>query len=587
MKIWKRYILFGLFTAVLTSLVTFILYRHVKLKYGYRSRFSDRLDEILAFNSNPAAIFYHLYERYPLYRYLHNLNPRTISNMAVKDLLQKPESVENYRKHAINVALSDIIPLNRPVPDSRPPGCSEIKYPLDLPTVGIVIPFDNEWPSVLLRTVFSIINRTPKHLLKEIILVDDYSNLPSLQAHLQDLLEEYFPKDLVKLKRLKSRAGLIVARMEGLKYITADCVSFFDSHMEVNKDWLPPLLAEIKKNSKTVAMAQLDYVNKDTLAYEFEPGYRTRYGFDWRLVFFETYFRADQLEGKSDTDPLPGVVMVGPGAVVRVQYFKDLGGFDEGMTIWGGENLEFPWRVWMCGGQMIHVPCSRIGHIARSQPYDFPNGRLESENHNYKRAIEVWMDDYKQYVYEANPAVLSADTGDLTSRYELKERLKCKPFKWFLDNVWPELSTYKENNQAWGWVQNSGTGTPVCLDNNDYLFSIPNPVKAKPCSQNVLFQMFSLTSDNLFRSILQCVVVKGMYLGEKSPNLQGCFEGPRETWTHTGPGLLKHDASGLCLELTKTLHLVMNLCDERSHWQKWTFSHYSPAHNKRFDTGGM
>lgn len=37
--------------------------------------------------------------------------------------------------------------------------------------------------------------------------------------------------------------------------------------------------------------------------------------------------------------------MVGPGAVVNVQYFKDLGGFDEGMTIWGGENLEFPWRV--------------------------------------------------------------------------------------------------------------------------------------------------------------------------------------------------------------------------------------------------
>ena len=40
-----------------------------------------------------------------------------------------------------------------------------------------------------------------------------------------------------------------------------------------------------------------------------------------------------------------GVVMVGPGAVVNVQYFKDLGGFDTGMKIWGGENLEFPWKV--------------------------------------------------------------------------------------------------------------------------------------------------------------------------------------------------------------------------------------------------
>jgi polypeptide N-acetylgalactosaminyltransferase len=68
---------------------------------------------------------------------------------------------------------------------------------------------------------------------------------------------------------------------------------------------LPPLLAEIKKNPKTVAMAQLDYINKDTLEYEFQPGYRTRYGFDWRLLFFETYFRPDHLKGKSDSDPMP------------------------------------------------------------------------------------------------------------------------------------------------------------------------------------------------------------------------------------------------------------------------------------------
>jgi len=40
-----------------------------------------------------------------------------------------------------------------------------------------------------------------------------------------------------------------------------------------------------------------------------------------------------------------GVVMVGPGAVIDSSYFRELGTYDEGMAIWGGENLELPWRV--------------------------------------------------------------------------------------------------------------------------------------------------------------------------------------------------------------------------------------------------
>ncbi|KAL4227368.1 hypothetical protein ACF0H5_012811 [Mactra antiquata] len=578
MKIWARYVLFFVLVTLLTIFVTYLLYKHVKFKYGkVRLSFTDGLNEAVSFNANPAAVFYKLYEQSPLYDELHRLNRNSISGDLVRNFLLKQECVDNRQKHGINVGLSDLVPLNRPVPDSRPSGCKEIKYDVDLPTISIVIPFHNEWPSVLLRTVFSIINRTPHNLLKEIILVDDNSDLPSLQSHFASLLEEYFPTGIVKLKRLQHRSGLIVARMEGLKLVTAECVSFFDSHMEVNTDWLPPLLNEIKKNSKTVAMAQLDYINKDTFGYEYEDGYRTRYGFDWRLIFFETYFRADQLQGKTPTDPLPGVVMVGPGAVVNVQYFKDLGGFDTGMKIWGGENLELPWKVWMCGGQMIHVPCSKIGHIARVQPYHFPNGRVETENHNYKRAIEVWMDDYKKYVYEANPLIAMADEGDISERLLIKERLQCKPFKWFLDNIWPELSVYKYHNHAWGWVKNSASGNTVCLDNDDYLFSVPNSVKVKPCMDSVTTQMFSITRQNRFRSILQCVVVKGTFFNEKSPYLEGCFEGSTDSWLHSKPGLMKHMQSELCLELTKSQALTMNFCDEKSEWQHWTFSYYSPA----------
>lgn len=58
------------------------------------------------------------------------------------------------------------------------------------------------------------------------------------------------------------------------------------------------------------------------------------------------------------------------------------------------------------------------------------------ELQNYKRVIETWFDDkFKEYFYTREPLARFLDMGDITEQLALKERLGCKSFEWFMDNV--------------------------------------------------------------------------------------------------------------------------------------------------------
>ena len=81
----------------------------------------------------------------------------------------------SWKHNYFNEYVSDMISLYRTLPDIRDPECKQLKWFYPLPPVSVIIIFYNEALSVLLRTVYSVIDRSNPDTLYEVILVDDSS----------------------------------------------------------------------------------------------------------------------------------------------------------------------------------------------------------------------------------------------------------------------------------------------------------------------------------------------------------------------------------------------------------------------------
>lgn len=86
---------------------------------------------------------------------------------------QANDVAESESQYGMNMACSDEISLDRTIPDTRLEECKHWDYPKDLPTTSVIIVFHNEGWSVLMRTVHSVINRSPPEMLHEVLLVSN------------------------------------------------------------------------------------------------------------------------------------------------------------------------------------------------------------------------------------------------------------------------------------------------------------------------------------------------------------------------------------------------------------------------------
>jgi len=377
----------------------------------------------------------------------HSTHSSATSRRVAKSSLHTRPTVDNKDAYGV-----------RDVPDTRLPGCEDQQFSNDLPTVSIVICFRNESVTILQRTVWSIFRRTSDDLLKQIILVDDDGDLDALDPYsqnnkaLKDFLDELEKNPKVIVHKNMKTEGLIRSRTYGASYSEADVVLFLDSHCEVNKNWLEPMLERIKEDPTRVVVPIIDVI--DDLDFKYTAGvHGVRGGFSKRLDYEWIGLAPHQRANNSAEEILPYTSPAMPGGLFAIDrvFWEKIGKYDMGMDVWGGENVEMSVRIWQCGGSIEFIPCSRVGHIFRIHyqkfkdnfPYLFPKGAFSTITKNKVRGVEVWMDDYKEKIYQemfGSPHVpASIKIGDISERVLLKEQLQCKSFGWFLQNIYPEM----------------------------------------------------------------------------------------------------------------------------------------------------
>lgn len=135
-------------------------------------------------------------------------------------------------------------------------------------------------------------------------------------------------------------------------------------------------------------------------------------------------------------------MQVGSAFAINRQNFWDLGSYDDGLKVWQGEQLELSLKAHLCGIGMVEVPCSRVAHSYRNKNFykRFGDDGQDYMIRNYKRIAEVWLDNYKEIVYERSKAKYAeADVGDMLRAKAIKRGLNCKPFSYFLEFVAPEM----------------------------------------------------------------------------------------------------------------------------------------------------
>lgn len=250
--------------------------------------------------------------------------------------------------------------------------------------------------------------------------------------------------------------------------------------------------------------------------------------------------------------------------------------------------MEISFRIWMCGGRLEIIPCSRVGHVFRKRrPYTSTSKAGEdTQTKNSLRVAKVWLGPYIKHFYStvAGSEAMSPGPG-LQEREELRDRLQCKDFDWYHTNIYPELEVpgqvnkkltdkLNKNLKYERWDKRSRNYTQefalkylpsnLCAQPVDPVTHKGSKLKLATCLRSKKQAWYSTTRDEWLVARLLCL--DG---GKGDVRLMKCHEtgGEQEWLVKPGQGgeavTVYNPAAGQCLVVDSQDHLSLGICSGR------------------------
>lgn len=198
----------------------------------------------------------------------------------------------------------------------------------------------------------------------EIIVADNNSSDGSVA-----MLQKRFSD--IRIINLDKNHGFAGGYNMALQQVEAKYFLLLNSDIEVQENWLDPLISFMNSNSKVAACSPvlLDYHQRNKYEYAGAAGgYIDKYGYTFcRGRIFHT------VEEVTDTPQKPVEVFWTTGAcmLIRSDCFREAGGFDE--TFFAHmEEVDLCWRLKNRGHRLAIVPGSAVYHVG--------GGTLPKEN---------------------------------------------------------------------------------------------------------------------------------------------------------------------------------------------------------------